>query len=170
MSMMKSLLPAGTNKLRKVNRFGQSRRRSSCTAIILRMKLIEARASTTMDSGRLYDNLPSDWGDMTPLPTYRDMPRGMDDELTRKYPLFLLTSHSRYRVHYLFWEHSWLRNHVYRHRVWINAADAKARGIKDNDMVIVFNDRGKVRYAGLCYPKDDAGDGFNTFRREGDSR
>jgi len=95
-------------------------------------------------TGRVYDNLPSDWGDMTPLPTYRAMPRGMDDALTAQYPLLLLTSHSRYRVHYLFWEHSWLRNHVYRHRVWINAADAKARGIKDNDLVIVFNDRGKI--------------------------
>ncbi|MFC1902178.1 molybdopterin-dependent oxidoreductase [Chloroflexota bacterium] len=94
--------------------------------------------------GRLYDNLPADWGDMTPSPTYRAMPRGMDDPLTSKYPLFLLTSHSRYRVHYLFWEHPWLRNHVYRHSVWINAADAKARGIKDNDMIMVYNDRGRV--------------------------
>jgi anaerobic dimethyl sulfoxide reductase subunit A len=95
-------------------------------------------------AGNLYDNLPSDWGEMTPLPNYRDIPRGMGDELTRRYPLFLLTSHSRYRVHYLFWEHSWLRNHVYRHRVWINATDAQARGIKDNDMVMVRNDRGRV--------------------------
>ncbi|MFH1647570.1 MAG: molybdopterin dinucleotide binding domain-containing protein [Chloroflexota bacterium] len=68
----------------------------------------------------------------------------MDDPLTGQYPLFLLTSHSRYRVHYLFWEHSWLRDHVYRHRVWINAADATARGIKDNDMITVYNDRGRV--------------------------
>ena len=94
--------------------------------------------------GRLYANLPSDWGDMTPSPTYMTMRRGMDDPLTRKYPLLLLTSHSRYRVHYLFWEHSWLRNHVYKHRVWINAADAQARGIRDNDMIQVYNDRGKV--------------------------
>ena len=34
--------------------------------------------------GRLYDNLPSDWGDMTPSPTYRAIPRGMDDPLTAK--------------------------------------------------------------------------------------
>lgn len=94
--------------------------------------------------GRTVDNLPSDWGDMTPHPTYRAMPRGMDDPLTEKYPLFLLTSHSRYRVHYVFWEHAWLRNHVYRHRVWMNAADARARGIKDNDLILVYNDRGKV--------------------------
>jgi len=95
-------------------------------------------------AGRLYENLPSDWGDMTPSPTYMAMPRGMDDTLTKKYPLFLLTSHSRYRAHNLFWEHSWLRNHVYQHRVWINAADAFTRGIKDNDKILVYNDRGKV--------------------------
>ncbi len=81
---------------------------------------------------------------MTPYPTYRAMARGMDDSLTKKYPLFLLTSHSRYRVHYLFWEHSWLRNHVYRHRVWVNVVDAKARGIRDNDLILAYNDRGKV--------------------------
>jgi anaerobic dimethyl sulfoxide reductase subunit A len=81
---------------------------------------------------------------MTPNPTFRAIPRGMDDPLAIKYPLFLLSSGSRYRVHYLFWEHSWLRNHVYRHRVWINAADARARSIKDNDTIMVFNDRGKV--------------------------
>lgn len=95
-------------------------------------------------AGRPYDSLPADWGDMTPSPTYRAIPRGMNDSLTKKYPLFMLTSHSRYRVHYLFWEHSWMRNHVYRHRVWVNATDARARGIKDNDMIMVFNDRGKV--------------------------
>lgn len=94
--------------------------------------------------GRLYDNLPADWGKMTPFPTYMPMPRGMNDSLTKDYPLFLLTSHSRYRAHYLFWEHPWLRNHVYTHRVWINAADARARGIKDNDKVEVYNDRGRV--------------------------
>ena len=103
--------------------------------------------------GRLYDNLPADWGDMTPSPTYRSMPRGMDDPLTKKYPLFLLTSHSRYRVHYLFWEHSWLRNHVYQHRVWINSADARARGIRDNDMVMVYNDQGKLVMPAYVTPR-----------------
>ena len=93
---------------------------------------------------RLYDNLPGDWGDMTPSPTYRAMPRGIDDPMTGNYPLVLLTSHCRYRVHYFFWEHKWLRNHTYRHRVWINAVDAKSRGIKDNDMIKVYNDRGTV--------------------------
>jgi anaerobic dimethyl sulfoxide reductase subunit A len=98
-----------------------------------------------MDSqGKLIDNLPANWLDMTPYPSYMTTRRGMDDTLVKQYPIMLLTSHSRYRVHYLFWEHNWLRNHVYRHRVWVNAADAQARGIKDGDMIMVRNDRGKV--------------------------
>ncbi len=94
--------------------------------------------------GQPYDNLPADWQDMTPTPTYMTTRRGMDDPMVRQFPIMLLTSHSRYRVHYVFWEHKWLRNHVYRHRVWINVADAKARGIRDGDLIQVYNDRGKV--------------------------
>ena len=95
-------------------------------------------------SGRLYDNLASDWGNTTPYPVYQKAVRGMDDPLVKKYPLFVMAPHARYRVHYLFWEHPWLRNHVYQHRVWISTTDAKARGIKDGDMVLVYNDQGKV--------------------------
>jgi anaerobic dimethyl sulfoxide reductase subunit A len=94
--------------------------------------------------GRVYDNLPSEWGSLTPLAKYEDTVRGMDDPLVTKYPLMLLAAHARYRVHYLFWEHPWLKDHVYRHRVWISSADAGARGIKDDDMVKVYNDRGTV--------------------------
>ena len=68
----------------------------------------------------------------------------MDDPLSEKYPIMLLTSHSRYRIHYVHWINPWLRNHVYRHRVWINSIDAMHRGIRDNDMILVYNDRGKV--------------------------
>ncbi len=103
--------------------------------------------------GNLYVNLPSDWGMMTPSPTYMKTIRGMDDPMVREYPLMLLTSHCRYRVHYVFWEHPMLRNHVYRHRVWINVADARARGIRDNDLVVVYNDRGKVVMPAYVTPR-----------------
>ena len=79
------------------------------------------------------------------MPVYRPAVRGMEDPLTEKFPLYLLTPHSRYRVHYLFWNHPWLRQDVYHHRVWMSLADAKARGIRDGDWVRVFNDRGEVR-------------------------
>jgi anaerobic dimethyl sulfoxide reductase subunit A len=95
-------------------------------------------------SGRLYDNLPSDWGSLSPFPVYKKPIRGMDDPLVKKYPLMVMAPHARYRVHYLFWEHPWLRNHVYRHRVWISTTDAKTRSIKDGDMVLIYNDRGKI--------------------------
>jgi anaerobic dimethyl sulfoxide reductase subunit A len=94
--------------------------------------------------GQLIDNLPSDWGDMNPSPRYLPMVRGLDDPLTEKFPLMLITPHSRYRVHYLFWEHKWLKDHLYRHSIWINVADAKTRGIKDGDMILAYNDQGKV--------------------------
>jgi len=94
--------------------------------------------------GRLYDNLPSDWGDLTPSPIYQTPVRGMEAPLAKRYPLMLLCPHSRYRVHYLFWDHPWLKDHVYRHRLWISTTDAKARGIKDGDLVQAYNDRGKV--------------------------
>jgi anaerobic dimethyl sulfoxide reductase subunit A len=94
--------------------------------------------------GRLYDNLPSDWGNLTPSAIYQKPVRGMDDPLVEDYPLMLLCPHSRYRVHYLFWDHPWLKDHVYRHRLWINTADAKARSVKDGDLVLAYNDRGKV--------------------------
>ena len=93
-------------------------------------------------SGRIYDNLAADWGSLKPLSTYRHQVRGFHDPLAHKYPLMMLCPHGRYRVHYLFWEHPWLRDHVYRHRVWLNTADAKVRGIKDDDAVRVYNDQG----------------------------
>jgi anaerobic dimethyl sulfoxide reductase subunit A len=68
----------------------------------------------------------------------------MDDPLVKKYPLQVVTPPGRYRVHSLFWTNPWLRDQVYQHRVWISVTDAQARGIKDGDMVKVYNDRGRV--------------------------
>ena len=94
--------------------------------------------------GRLYDNLPADWSDLTPSTIYQTAVKGMDDPLVRRYPLMMLCPHGRYRVHYLFWDHPWLKDHVYRHRLWINTADATARGVKDGDLVKAYNDGGTV--------------------------
>jgi anaerobic dimethyl sulfoxide reductase subunit A len=94
--------------------------------------------------GRLIDNLPSDWTDLQPMPVFQPAVRGMEDPLSTVFPLQLLTPHSRYRVHYLFWNHPWLKEDLYRHRVWINVADAKARGVREGDLVRIFNDRGEV--------------------------
>jgi anaerobic dimethyl sulfoxide reductase subunit A len=102
------------------------------------------RAAHLDHTGRLMDNLAGDWGPVTPHAVYRKTVKGMDDPRTQEYPLMVLAPHARYRVHYLFWEQPWLRNHVYRHRVWMNPKDAMDRGIKDGDMVLVHNERGKL--------------------------
>lgn len=94
--------------------------------------------------GRMYDNLPGDWGPMTPTPVFQFGVRGMNDPMVKDYPLMMLAPHGRYRVHYLFFNHPWLKDHVYQHRVWLSAADAGARGIKDGDMIEVYNDRGRA--------------------------
>ena len=75
-------------------------------------------------------------------------------ELYQEYPLQLITPHSRYSFHTMGdGKQSWL-NDIKEHRVlidgyhyWIvrmNSKDAEVRGIKENDLVKVFNDRGAV--------------------------
>jgi trimethylamine-N-oxide reductase (cytochrome c) len=75
-------------------------------------------------------------------------------ELYQKYPLQLITPHPRYSFHTMGdGKRSWI-NDIKDHRVlidgyyyWIvriNSGDAGARGIKENDLVRVFNNRGAV--------------------------
>lgn len=61
-----------------------------------------------------------------------------------KYPLLMSSPHSLYRVHSFLDNNPMLRDECYRHAVWINVADAKVRGIKDDDRVRVFNDIGEM--------------------------
>jgi molybdopterin guanine dinucleotide-containing S/N-oxide reductase-like protein len=75
-------------------------------------------------------------------------------ELYEKYPLQLISPHPRYSFHTMGDGKDSIVNDVKDHRViidgyyyWIvriNAKDAEARGIKENDLVKVFNDRGAV--------------------------
>jgi len=78
-----------------------------------------------------------------PIPKYVETWEGPSDPLAKKYPLQLITPHAKTRVHSQLGNLPWLKE-VERQSVWINAADAEARGIADGDEVMVFNDRGKV--------------------------
>ena len=93
-------------------------------------------------SRRIIDSLPNDWRDLPPIPAFQKMYRGMDHADINRFPLMLLTSYSRYRNHSTFWNVPLLRGDCYRHAMWINAADAKARGIRDGDQVRISNDHG----------------------------
>ncbi len=77
------------------------------------------------------------------LPTYETQPQGFYDPGLSKYPLVYRDTHNRYRSHSC-QDSDALLHELFRHSVWINPADAKARNISDNDLVRVFNDTGEV--------------------------
>jgi trimethylamine-N-oxide reductase (cytochrome c) len=78
----------------------------------------------------------------------------ISSERAKLYPLLLMSNHGRWRVHAQCDDITWTRE-AYTGKVlgfdgykyepcWINPNDAKARGIKDGDIVKVFNERGAV--------------------------
>ena len=65
------------------------------------------------------------------------------------YPLVMRDTHARYSTSgSVGWAVPMLQQ-VYRHSVWMNPADAAARGIVDGDTVEVFNDRGVISVPSL---------------------
>lgn len=69
-----------------------------------------------------------------------------DAELTKKHPLHLLSPHPKYRIHSQL-DNSFVRKAykvANREPVLINDEDAKAYGIKDGDVVEIYNDRGAI--------------------------
>ena len=82
------------------------------------------------------------------LPPMAQMTTGGKDTFhsadTRKYPLLMSSPHSYYRVHSWLDNSTWLRTDCYRHAVWMHVADAKNRGVKDDDLVRVYSDIGEM--------------------------
>jgi anaerobic dimethyl sulfoxide reductase subunit A len=63
---------------------------------------------------------------------------------TAKYPLLMSSPHGLYRIHTLLDNQPLLAGDCYRHACWISVPEAKARGIKDNDLIRVFNDQAEI--------------------------
>lgn len=80
---------------------------------------------------------------LPPIPKYVETWEGPGDPLAEKYPLQLITDHCGRRVHSQFDNVPWLKE-IETQAVWMNPRDAGDRGIKNGDMVAVFNDRGKM--------------------------
>jgi molybdopterin guanine dinucleotide-containing S/N-oxide reductase-like protein len=89
-----------------------------------------------------------------PLPRYIPSWEGHTSELARKYPLQLISPHPRYSYHSQYDTHAlWLgdipghrvfRDGYYWHTTRIHPADAEARGIRNGDIIKLYNDRGAV--------------------------
>jgi anaerobic selenocysteine-containing dehydrogenase len=84
-----------------------------------------------------------------------------------KYPLLLVSNHGKWRVHAEHDDISWLREipmckvrgpdgYMYE-PVWINPQDAAARGIKDGDIVKIYNERGTILGGALVTERIIAG-------------
>jgi anaerobic dimethyl sulfoxide reductase subunit A len=81
--------------------------------------------------------------ELSPVPKYIETWESRNDPLAGKYPLQLITTHSKRRANNQYDNIPWLRE-LEPQSVLMNTADAKARGIKNGDLARVFNDRGEV--------------------------
>jgi molybdopterin guanine dinucleotide-containing S/N-oxide reductase-like protein len=108
-------------------------------------------------SERLAKHFPDD-EERPPVPHWVERSAMHDDRLSseraKKYPLLLMSNHGRWRVHAQCDDISWTREiqtckvkawdgYMYE-PMWINPADAAKKGIKDGDIVRIYNERGSV--------------------------
>lgn len=89
---------------------------------------------------------------ITPLPVYTSTFEGWDAPERSKFPLQLFGFHFKARTHSSYGNVDVLQA-ACRQEVWLNPVDAEQRGIKNGDMVRVFNDRGEVRIAAKVTPR-----------------
>ncbi len=88
-------------------------------------------------------NAQNDPDEIPAIPKYIPEWEGVSDPLREKYPLLLFGAHAVQRSHSTFDNVDWLEE-AHPQALEINTLDAKARGIKNGDVVKVFNDRGQV--------------------------
>ncbi len=79
------------------------------------------------------------------LPIYLESVENIRTEKVKANPLFLLTSHTKHRIHSTFFNIPNLQRLDVEPILEINPTDAEARNISDGDVVRVFNDRGQVK-------------------------
>ena len=79
-------------------------------------------------------------------PTWMEPMEWLGSKEAKKYPLNLVSPHPKYRLHSQL-NNTWLRNLAEvngREPIWIHPNDAASRGIKNGDIVRVFNGRGEI--------------------------
>ncbi|WP_025267065.1 DmsA/YnfE/YnfF family dimethyl sulfoxide reductase [Bibersteinia trehalosi] len=89
---------------------------------------------------------------ISPLPIYARQFEGWDDPKREQFPLQLVGFHYKSRVHSTYGNVDVLQQASLQ-SVWINPLDAEKRGIKNGDMVRIFNDRGETRVMANVTPR-----------------
>jgi anaerobic dimethyl sulfoxide reductase subunit A len=80
------------------------------------------------------------------------MPEGVTDPLIKTYPLQCIGHHYKGRTHSTYGNVAWLKEAAPQ-VVWMNPADAQARGITNDDTVHVFNARGRIKITARVTPR-----------------
>ena len=108
-------------------------------------------------SERLARHFPDD-RERPPIPKWIENGITHDERLsskrTERYPLLLMSNHPRWRLHAQCDDITWIREiptakvlgvdgYMYE-PLWINSVDAEKRGIKNGDIIEIFNERGAV--------------------------
>ncbi len=108
---------------------------------------VEDRRPFPTPSGRIEIYSPSLAGmkdpRIPPVPTYIEPWEGPRDPLRERYPLQLISPHAKTRVNSQFDNIPKLKA-LADDTVWMNSGDARARGIRNDDRVRVYNDRGQM--------------------------
>jgi trimethylamine-N-oxide reductase (cytochrome c) len=108
-------------------------------------------------SETLAEHFPDD-KERPPVPHWIEKGESHDERLSseraKKYPLLIISNHGRWRVHAQCDDITWTREAPtckvkgpdgYNYEpVWMNTADAAARGIKNGDVVKIYNERGAI--------------------------
>lgn len=92
-------------------------------------------------SRRLYDRHQTE---LPGVPRYTPCEEGAQDPLRNRFPLLLIGFHTKRRCHSMHDNNPNL-DALERPALWMHPADADQRGIKDGDLVEIFNDRGRIR-------------------------
>ena len=105
-----------------------------------------------MSTTWVFDN-PGPGDKITALPEHVDTWEGaLEARTNEKYPLQVIGHHYKQRTHSTYGNVDWMRE-AHPQKVWINTLDAKARGIENDDLVEVFNDRGRIRIPAKVTPR-----------------
>jgi len=79
------------------------------------------------------------------LPVYKEPLESVRTPLAEKYPLVFISVHSRFSTHSMFRNVPSVSEIEPEPTLAINPADARRRNIRDGDMVVIFNDRGRAK-------------------------
>jgi len=89
------------------------------------------------------------WKDMKvrvpAIPKYTPHWEGYEDPLHQKYPIQMINTRSMRRTHTYHSNNRLIADAHGPEDVWVNASDAAAKGVKNGDIIEVFNDRARVR-------------------------